>query len=207
MFSSLLYNKFDEDAESIFRMAYIAEIKEWDNRSHLKRIQAYASQLCRGADLSGKDAHIIALACQLHDIGKSVIPDDLLLRKGNYSDAEWQRMEQHTIEGEQILKGANSPILQVGAIIAATHHERWDGSGYPNGLSGEAIPLGGRICALADVFDALTTTRSYKDTIEDDAALDLIRKSSGTLFDPHLVNIFSDLYKSLIKIKNSPAAQ
>ena len=165
MFKSRQPTQNQENADSIFLMAYVAEIKEWDNRAHLKRMKSYTYTLCTALQVPSIESESIALACQLHDIGKATTPLELLLRKGEYTEQEWHLMEKHTLKGSEILKGAFSPILQMGAAIALTHHERWDGSGYPNKLVGEAVPLSGRICAVADVFDALTTIRLYKEPI------------------------------------------
>jgi putative two-component system response regulator len=137
----------------------------------------------------------------LHDIGKTMMPDQLLKDGGKYDDVEWSLIERHTLDGAKIFEGSTSPILQIAASIALTHHERWDGSGYPNQLKGEEIPLAGRICAIADVFDALTTARSYKLTISMEEALNLILESSGVLFDPALVWIFNDQFEEIKKIR------
>jgi putative two-component system response regulator len=205
MFKSRQPVQTQENADSIFLLAYLAEIREWDNRPHLKRMKSYAYTLCTALQVPGIEAESIALACQLHDIGKATTPLELLLRKGEYTNQEWHLMEKHTLQGGEILRGFSSPILQMGAAIALTHHERWDGSGYPNKLVGEAVPLSGRICAVADVFDALTTKRLYKEPIDNDQALALIRRSSGTLFDPNVVQAFTDKFPEILEIKKSSA--
>jgi putative two-component system response regulator len=192
-----------ETAEYISLTAYIAEIREWDNRSHLKRIKAYVYLLCIGMGIQKKDADQIAIASQLHDIGKSCTPVELLQRKGEYSTEEWTIMENHARDGEMILRETKNAVLQTGAIIAATHHERWDGSGYPRKLAGENIPLSGRICAVADVYDALTTPRPYKELMPEIEALRLIRDSSGLLFDPAVVRSFLDNYNAILSIKEN----
>jgi putative two-component system response regulator len=194
-----------ERAESIFLAAYTAELREWDNRAHLKRMHDYTYALCLELDIPRSEAELIALACQLHDIGKSATPETLLTRKGQYQEQEWRIMERHTLDGEELLRGATSPLLQLAGKIAATHHERWDGTGYPKGLSGEEVPLAGRICALLDVFDALTTVRSYKQPMDDENAFDLVQRSSGTLFDPRVVQAFVNKFPELLRIKSSSA--
>ncbi|KAF0107479.1 MAG: putative two-component system response regulator [Chloroflexi bacterium] len=203
MFESLVFNRNNELYEYIQLIAYIAEIKEWDNRAHLNRIRGYCQVLSAGLNIPKKDIEIISLASQLHDIGKSVTPDDLLKRKGDYMDGEWKILEKHTSEGASMLSGSTSIILQTGAVIAATHHERWDGSGYPNKLSGDDIPLSGRICALADVFDALVTRRPYKEVVEDKEAVEIVVKSSGKLFDPKCIKVFEKKINEILLIKNS----
>lgn len=203
---SQLENSLDT-TETISLLAYIAEVIEWDNRPHLMRIKGYAYILFTALKVPRREAELLALACQLHDVGKSTTPDDLLQRKEKYSTLEWQIMEQHTYNGERMLRDATSTILRIGADIALNHHERWDGSGYPNHLVGENIPLSCRVCAVADVFDALTTPRSYKDPIETDEAFDLIRSASSTLFDPRVVQAFVANRAEILVIKNSHSSE
>jgi putative two-component system response regulator len=189
--------------ESANLLAYVAEVREWDNRFHLKRIKAYVYLLCTKIGIPKAEVDQIAVASQLHDIGKCNTPLDLLLRKGEYSADEWKIMEEHTLNGETLLRKSNNPIYQIGAIISATHHERWDGSGYPRKLYGENIPLSGRICAIADVYDALTTSRPYKTVMPEAEVLVLIRESSGTFFDPDVVNAFLENYPAIRIIKEN----
>lgn len=187
--------------------AYIAEFAEWNNRTHLGRIRRYAYLLAIGMDVGHNEASLFSMASLLHDIGKLTIPISILKKTANLEPAEFKITEQHTVEGARLLSGSGSPILQTGEIIAKTHHERWDGSGYPEGLKGEAIPLSGRIMALADVFDALTTKRPYKTQVPVDAAFDLITKSSGSLFDPKLISIFVNKFddiNAVLKMQTSP---
>ncbi len=195
-----------ERTELIFLAAYAAEMREWDNRAHLKRIHDYAFTLCTALDVPRSEAELTAIACLLHDIGKAATPDELLTRQGQYQEHEWKIMERHTTDGEAMLRGNTSPLLRMAASIALMHHERWDGSGYPGGLSGEQIPLSARVCALADVFDALTTARTYKQQpMDDENAFDLIQRSAGSLFDPKVVDAFIAKYPDLLRIKNSSA--
>ncbi|HWQ84607.1 MAG TPA: HD domain-containing phosphohydrolase [Anaerolineales bacterium] len=189
-----------ETLDFIIRVAYLSEIKEWDCRPHIERIRKYSYIIGSGTQIDRQTNEIISMASQLHDIGKAMMPDQLLHDGGIYDDTERPLIERHTIDGAKILEGSSSSVIQIGASIALTHHERWDGSGYPNHLKGEEIPLGGRICAIADVFDALTTARSYKQTISKDEALQLIMDSSGVLFDPALVKAFKELYAEILKI-------
>ncbi len=200
----LLPAKNQKDIQDfIITMAYIAEYKEWDNRPHLERIRRYCTILGSGVGISRSDNEIISTASQLHDVGKITIPEELLKKQGQYTDSEWILIERHTTEGSAILQNSSHPILLTGSTIALTHHERWDGSGYPNKLSGESIPLAGRICALADVFDALTTPRAYKDTIDSNQAFALIRDASGVLFDPKLVRVFEQKFDEINKVRQS----
>ena len=170
--------------------AYMAELAEWDNRAHLDRIRRYTYILAREKGLQHGEAELIATASMLHDVGKITLPPSLLQKTSRLAPAEYKIAERHTVEGGHLLSGSGSAVLQAAEIIARTHHERWDGSGYPEGLRGDTTPVSGRIAGLADVFDALTTKRTYKTAIPPEAALDLIRSASGRLFDPDLVSIF-----------------
>jgi putative two-component system response regulator len=197
-------NQRTEISELITRLANVAEIKEWDNHDHISRIRSYCLLLSRQIGLSKSESEVIATASMLHDVGKCLTPTELLDRLGDYEDLEWKIIEKHTIDGGQILSGSSILELQTGALIAETHHERWDGSGYPYHRKGEEIPLGARICAIADVFDALTTNRHYKQEIPLEDAKKMIENSSGVLFDPKVVRAFSNVYNSIVKIKQLP---
>ena len=129
----------------------------------------------------------------MHDVGKIAIPDFILHKPEPLTAAERDVMQRHTEVGGDLLAGSRSPVVQLGEVIARTHHERWDGNGYPAGLAGEAIPLAGRICAICDVFDALVSARPYKTAWAVEDALDEIRALSGSHFDPRLVELFLDL--------------
>lgn len=203
MFKSHVSISSRETIEAITLLAYVAEAAEWNNRSHLRRIKGYVYTMCTALGIPSGEAELTALACVLHDVGKSTTPDELLRRTGKYTKREWQTMEEHTFEGNRMLRDSISPILRMGAVIALTHHERWNGSGYPNHSAGEDIPLSGRVCAVADVFDALTTRRLYKEPIEVEEAIELIRSSSGTLFDPQVVQVFINSHSEILNIKNS----
>lgn len=200
MFRSAFESSKDS-LDFIFRMAYIAEIKEWDNRSHLERIRRYCYLIASELEMTQQDIETISTAGMLHDIGKVQTPENLLSKQGEFTKAEWEVMEAHAVNGANILAGASSPILQAAEIIAYTHHERWDGSGYPRGLRGEEIPMTGRIVALADVYDALTTARPYKEAIDTREGLKIIQDSSGILFDPRLVDIFTKKFNDILRMK------
>jgi putative two-component system response regulator len=197
-------SQINEICELITQIAYIAELREWDNRAHLSRIRSYCLVLSKEIGLSPSESEVIATASMLHDIGKSLTPLDLLKRLGNYETSEWKVIEKHTIDGAQILATSNILEMQTGAIIAEAHHERWNGSGYPYKRAGDAIPLAARICAVADVFDALTTPRPYKQAISAEDARQLIENSSGILFDPQVVTAFGSVYNPLLKIMQTP---
>jgi len=137
----------------------------------------------------------------MHDVGKIGIPDAILRKPGKLSRAEWDIMKRHTVIGARILRGSPSPMLQAGEVIAISHHERWDGSGCPEGLAGERIPLLGRICAVADVFDALTSDRPYRRRLDLEDAIDLMVKERGTHFDPHILDAFLSTLPELLALR------
>jgi putative two-component system response regulator len=137
----------------------------------------------------------------MHDVGKIGIPDAILLKPGKLDAAEWQIMKTHTEIGARILGESTSELLQAGEILARTHHEKWDGSGYPSGLSGEAIPLWGRIAAVADVFDALTSRRPYKEPFPPEKALQIMSEGRATHFDPGVLDVFFENLDVVLAIK------
>jgi putative two-component system response regulator len=203
MFKNWSEKKFLESNETIFKLAYISEINEWDNRNHLERISKYAYVIASSLGLSTEEATIISIACQLHDVGKILTPVEILRTTGNIQPGDWEIIEKHTSLGAKILESKSSFLLQTGSVIAMTHHERWDGSGYPQHLKGQEIPLSGSICSLLDVFDALTTPRIYKQIIADEEALRMVKGSSGILFDPKIVKIFEKEFVEIRKIKKT----
>lgn len=203
MLKNRLDQKYTELSESLFRLAYIAEIGEWDNRKHLERIRNYALIIASAEGLSRDESSILSMACMLHDVGKIKTPIALLKRPGNFQPDEWAILEKHTSEGAKILESDNSTVLQTAAVVALTHHERWDGSGYPRHMKKEDIPLSGRICAVIDVFDALTTKRAYKHLIAEEEALRLLKDNSNVLFDPNVVRSFENNFAEIRKIKNT----
>lgn len=192
-----------EVLDVVRRMSALAEYREPGIKNHLERIRGYCMVIARGLDLSVQEVEVIANASQLHDIGEIGIPDAILTKAGKLSPYEWEVVKRHPVIGAEILRGSPSTLLQAGEIIALSHHERWDGSGYPYGLKGEDIPLSGRICAMADIFDALTTKRPYKDEVSVEEAYDLILESSGVLFDPQLVTVFKDNFDELLVIRQN----
>ena len=148
--------------DTIERLAIAAEYRDENTANHIRRVGEYCAVIAQALRLPVYDVESVRKASPMHDVGKIGIPDGLLLKPGKFTPEERCQMEQHTWIGARILGGSTSELLQIGECIALTHHEKWDGSGYPRGLSGEAIPLYGRICAVADVFDALTSDRPYK---------------------------------------------
>lgn len=175
--------------EMIFRFALMAERKDAATGTHLVRIADYGTEIAKGLGLSQEDVYNLRYASPMHDIGKLVIPDVILKKESGLTPEEREVVKKHAMLGADIFKGARSPILKMARIISLTHHERYDGTGYPQGLKGKQIPLFGRIVALVDVFDALTTKRPYKDAYDFDEAILMIKDQSGKHFDPGMVKI------------------
>ncbi len=192
--------------EVIERLAHAAESRDEETGVHVQRIGRLAEHLGRAVGMSETDAERLRYASALHDIGKIGIPDSVLTKPGRLSPQEQQVMRRHTTIGAEILSGSRSPIVALAEVIARTHHERWDGSGYPAGLKGEAIPLGGRITAVCDVFDALLSQRRYKAAWSLDAALTELRRERGGHFDPQVLDAFLELVPQLDGDLLAPAA-
>ena len=188
-------------AETIRRLAVAAEHRDMETSSHLERMSAYAAILARRAGLDRDACEDIRLASPMHDIGKLGIPDHVLLHDGPFTAEQRRIMSTHTLLGHRILAGSESPLLELGATIALTHHEWWDGSGYPCGTAGDRIPLAGRIVAIADVFDALTSPRRYKRAYGLEETVQQLRSERGTHFDPELVDLFLDGLDELLFIR------
>jgi putative two-component system response regulator len=144
-----------------------------------------------------REAELLRHASALHDVGKVGVPDSILLKPGKLDPEEWATMQSHTTIGASILSGSTSPLVQLAETIALTHHERWDGSGYPQGLAGDDIPLAGRICAICDVFDALLSSRPYKDAWPIAEVLAELERQRGSQFDPRLIDVFLPLAREL----------
>lgn len=177
--------------ESLEVLGRAAAFRDTETGRHTLRVAHYARILGQGAGLAAEDIDHLFYAAPLHDVGKIGIPDGILMKPGPLDLEESQVMRTHTTIGHQILKGGRSPYLQVGAEIALTHHERWDGQGYPQQLRGPEIPLCGRLTAVADMFDALTTARPYKPAWDWERAVKTVLEGGGTQFDPDVTALFS----------------
>ncbi len=175
------------------RLALAAEYRDDDTGEHTRRVASLATALAHAQGLPPASVEQIRRAAPLHDIGKIAVPDSILLKAGRLTPEEFEAMKAHTTVGGRILAHSHSELLRMSEEIALTHHERWDGGGYPNALAGDAIPLAGRIVAIADVFDALTHERPYKEAWSVPASLEEIERLAGTQFDPMLVNSFVSL--------------
>lgn len=184
-------------AETIFRLSRLVEFRDEETGRHLQRMSSYCAILARRAGLDAERCELIRLASQLHDVGKVAISDAILLKRGRLTAQELEAIKAHAEIGYDMLRGSSSEVVQVGAVIARTHHERWDGTGYPRGLAGEAIPLEGRIAAIADVFDALTSDRVYRPAFPLKVAVEMLRAERASHFDPALTDAFLEALPEL----------
>jgi putative two-component system response regulator len=191
--------------EIVHRLAQAAEHRDNETGSHIVRMSNYALILGRACGMNEEECDILFHATPMHDVGKLGIPDRVLLKPGKLDADEWEIMKQHTVIGAQLLSNSQSPVIQMGEIIALTHHERWDGSGYPNRLSGEDIPLAGRICAIVDVFDALSSKRCYKEPWPLEKVMEELRSLSGIQFDPRLIEMFDELLPVIMDVQRTHA--
>ncbi len=182
------------------RLGRAAEYRDNETGLHILRMSHTTALLARSFGWDRQRCELILHASPMHDIGKIGIPDHILLKPGKLDPAEWEIMKTHTIIGANILEGDDSDLLTLAREIALTHHEKWNGSGYPSGLKGETIPLSGRLVALADVFDALTSVRPYKKAWPVEEALDYIRENRGTHFDPDVVDVFLQVVPEILEI-------
>ncbi|MFN4227634.1 MAG: HD domain-containing phosphohydrolase [Candidatus Ratteibacteria bacterium] len=191
----------DTQLETIFRLAVSIEYRDRETGTHIHRVSEYAYLIAEKLGLKKTEATLIKNAMPLHDIGKIAIPDNILLKPGTLTDEERKIIEKHPIIGAKMLEGSKSIILKAAEVIALSHHEKYDGTGYPYGLSENKIPLYGRIAALSDVFDALTSNRIYKSSISVDKAFEIINEEKGKSFDPKLVEIFTKSREEIIEIQ------
>jgi putative two-component system response regulator len=187
--------------ETINRLVIASEYRDEDTGDHIVRMAAYCALIAEKHGLSEAEVEQIHMAAPMHDVGKIGIPDSILLKPGKLTSEEFETIKGHTLIGAKILGGSSSEILRLATEIALTHHEKWNGKGYPEGLSGTAIPLAGRIVAIADVFDALTSKRPYKDPFPVEVACDIIKKERGEHFDSELADAFLNNMDAVLKIK------
>ena len=181
---------YETRLEIVRRLGRAAEYRDNETGMHIVRMSRYSVMLAEQAGMSPEACDLLLNAAPMHDIGKIGIPDRILLKPGKLDADEWEVMKTHTLIGAEILSGSESELLLMAKEIALTHHEKWDGSGYPHGLAGESIPLVGRIVAVADVFDALTSERPYKHAWTVEQALQFLHEHAGTHFDADLVALF-----------------
>lgn len=191
----------ERERKIIYRLARIAEYRDPESALHPVRVSQYARLLALTQNLRPNIIDSIFAGSPLHDVGNVAIPDYILLKQGKLTTLEFETMKQHTLVGYELLKDDASSLLNTAATMALTHHERFDGTGYPNGLKGEDIPMAGRICALADTFDVLTSQRPYKPAFDTNKAMTEIMSCRGTQFDPKLVDAFKAALPEVLRIK------
>jgi putative two-component system response regulator len=189
--------------ETIRRLSWAAEFRNQETGEHIVRMSLYCALLARLAGLDADHAEAIRIASPMHDVGKIGIPDRILLKPGRLTDDERRVMEAHTEMGHRILAGSGVELLDLAAVMALTHHEWIDGTGYPSGAAGDEIPIEGRICAIADVFDALTADRVYRPAFQPDEARSLMLEGRGTQFDPHLLDLFFGSFDDVLAIRRA----
>jgi putative two-component system response regulator len=186
--------------ETIRRLSLAGEFREVQTPQHVDHMGHYCERLARSFGLDEETVELIRLASPMHDIGKIGVPDRVLMKPGRLTPEERTTMEQHTIIGHRILSGSNSVLLDTAATIALTHHERFDGNGYPHGLSGQEIPIEGRIAAIGDVFDAMLSHRPYRNGLPLGKAFKIMREKQGTHFDPDLLEVFLESVTEYLEV-------
>lgn len=196
----------EREEEIIQRLTLAAGYKDPDTAHHTLRVASYAEAIARELGLPDELCRDIRLAAPMHDIGKVAIPDTVLLKQGKLTEAEYRQMQCHALVGSDILGRSHSSLLQLAAEIAASHHERWDGQGYPNRVAGEDIPLAGRIVCIADNFDALTSERPYKSAWPFDRTVAHILARAGSQFDPACVAAFERALPKIRAIRDEDKA-
>jgi len=187
--------------DTIHRLVLAAEYKDEDTGGHIIRMSHYSALIAEKLGLPDKEVKNILCAAPMHDVGKIGIPDSILMKPGKLTEKEFETMKTHSIIGANLISSSKSEVLKLAEEIAISHHEKWNGKGYPQGLSGYKIPLSGRIVGLADVFDALTSKRPEKDSFPFERAIDIIKKERGVHFDPQVVDVFLENVDEILKIK------
>jgi len=187
--------------DTIYRLSRASEYKDQDTGAHIKRVSCYSAAIARQMGLDENTVETILYAAAMHDLGKIGIPDLILMKPDKLDPLEWEIMKQHSVIGARILERSDAAFISLGEVIARFHHEKWDGSGYPEGLKGIEIPIAGRITAIADVFDALTSRRPYKEPFSVEKAFAIIREGRGSHFDPDVVDAFFAIQDNVLTIQ------
>jgi putative two-component system response regulator len=195
----------DLQRETVHRLMAAAELRDEETGEHIGRMSEYAAVIARALGLPPGRVELVRQASPMHDIGKIGIPDSVLLKAGPLTLEERQTMQLHPEIGHQILANSDSELLRLGAVLALTHHERYDGTGYPHGLAGEDIPIEGRIAAIADVFDALTSDRVYRPALSIEQAIEIMRSERGYHFDPNIFDVFLGALDQILGVRNAHA--
>ncbi len=204
LIAAKLTQEIDEtQREVVFTMGTIGESRSKETGNHVKRVAEYSKILALGYGLCNADAELLKQASPMHDIGKIAIPDAILNKPGRFNDYEREVMNTHAELGYHMIKNSDRHLLKAASIVAYEHHEKWDGSGYPQGKSGEDIHIFGRITALADVFDALGSDRVYKKAWDDEKILKLFKEESSKHFDPELIDIFFKNIDEIFEVRDS----
>lgn len=188
--------------EMLQRLARVIEFRDFETGAHVERMAEYCALIARSLGWSEEDVERLRVAAPMHDVGKVAVPDDILLKPGPLTLDERKVMERHTTVGHEMLSGSSSAEIELGAAIALTHHEHFDGRGYPHGLSGSDIPLAGRIVAVADVFDALTTDRVYRPAMSVGDALEILHEGRARQFDPKVLEAFDAALDEILSVKS-----
>ncbi len=189
------------EQETIFMLTRATEHRDKETKNHIVRMGHYARVLAHALGMPSDYQELILLAAPMHDVGKVAIPDRILLKEGKLTPDEWMTMKTHAQLGYDILKDTDSKLIHLGAEIALSHHEKYDGSGYPSGIAGDAIPISGRICAIGDVFDALLSVRPYKQAWSLPDTIDTLKRGKGNHFDPDLVDKFIEVMPALQAVR------
>jgi putative two-component system response regulator len=187
--------------DTIYRLVLAAEYKDEDTGEHIVRMSHYSALIAEKLGLPAKQVQNIRYAAPMHDVGKIGIPDSILMKPGKLTEEEFEIIKTHSTIGAKILTNSKAEILKIAEQIALSHHEKWNGKGYPQGLSNDNIPLVGRVVGLADAFDALTSKRPYKDPYPVEMAIDIIKQERGQHFDPDIVDVFMENIDEVLKIK------
>jgi putative two-component system response regulator len=190
----------DSHIEMVFKLALMSEIRDRSTGAHLVRIADYSAAIAEGMGLSAEQIYVIRFASPMHDVGKVMLPEAILKKEGKLTSFERKQMKKHPEVGARIFRRSRTAMMKACEIIAMTHHERYDGTGYPKGLKGEKIPLYGRVVALADCFDAYTSRRPYKEAYDFEKAVGMVKERIGTHFDPKVVAAFTKNIDKVYKI-------
>lgn len=201
--NALLYEKLKKAHEDVvYRLSNATKFKDPETENHIIRVGLFCEIIAVHLGWDEEESELVKLAAPMHDIGKVGIPDRVLLKPDKLTPAEWEIMKKHTVYGYEILKGGDSRLLQLASLVALDHHEKWDGSGYPHGKKETEISIYGRMTAIADVFDALTSDRHYKKAWSFESTKTYILDLKGRQFDPDLIDIFESEYDEIVRIKS-----